>query len=50
MAEPALFHVLEAGWRKNIIHGVVEIGVTEARRRMRQAVAAGEHLFFLQPS
>jgi hypothetical protein len=29
------------GRRKNIIHGLIEIDVTEARRRLRQADAAG---------
>ena len=33
----AYLHVLEAGRRKNIIHGLIEIDVTEARRRLRQA-------------
>ena len=42
----AYLHVLEAGRRKNIIHGLIEIDVTEARRRLRQAEAAGRHLSF----
>jgi pyruvate/2-oxoglutarate dehydrogenase complex dihydrolipoamide acyltransferase (E2) component len=42
----AYLHVLEAGRRKNIIHGLVEIDVTEARRRLRQIEATGQHLSF----
>jgi hypothetical protein len=37
----AYLHVLEAGRRKNIIHGLIEIDVTEARRQLRQVQDAG---------
>jgi len=42
----AYLHVLEAGRRKNVIHGLIEIDVTEARRRLREAEQAGRHLSF----
>ena len=42
----AYLHVLEAGRRKNIIHGLIEIDVTKARRRLRQAEQAGRDLSF----
>jgi pyruvate/2-oxoglutarate dehydrogenase complex dihydrolipoamide acyltransferase (E2) component len=38
--------VLAAGRRKNIIHGLIEIDVTEARRVLRRCAAAGEDLSF----
>jgi pyruvate/2-oxoglutarate dehydrogenase complex dihydrolipoamide acyltransferase (E2) component len=42
----AYLHVLEAGRRKNIIHGLIEIDVTEARRQLRQVQDAGRHISF----
>jgi pyruvate/2-oxoglutarate dehydrogenase complex dihydrolipoamide acyltransferase (E2) component len=42
----AYLHVLEAGRRKNIIHGLVEIDVTDARRQLGQVSDAGRHLSF----
>jgi pyruvate/2-oxoglutarate dehydrogenase complex dihydrolipoamide acyltransferase (E2) component len=38
--------VLAAGRRKNIIHGLIEIDVTELRRLLQQREAAGEPLSF----
>ena len=38
--------ILAATKRKNIIHGLVEIDVTNAHRRLRQCEAAGEDLSF----
>ena len=38
--------ILAATKRKNIIHGLVEIDVTNAHRRLRQREAAGEDLSF----
>ena len=38
--------VLAATKRKNIIHGLVEIDVTQARRMLRHREAAGEDLSF----
>ena len=42
----AYLHVLEAGRSKNIIHGPIEIDVTKARRRLRQAEQTGRDLSF----
>jgi hypothetical protein len=42
----AYLHALEAGRRKDIIHGLVEIDVTDARRQLRQVSDAGRHLSF----
>ena len=42
----AYMDVLAAGRRKNVIHGLVELDVTEARRLMRERKAAGEDLSF----
>jgi pyruvate/2-oxoglutarate dehydrogenase complex dihydrolipoamide acyltransferase (E2) component len=42
----AYLDVLAAGRRKNIIHGLIEVDVTEARRVLRQRDAAGDHLSF----
>jgi pyruvate/2-oxoglutarate dehydrogenase complex dihydrolipoamide acyltransferase (E2) component len=39
-------HVYEAGRRKNIIHGLIEIDVTDARRKLAELEAAGEELSF----
>jgi pyruvate/2-oxoglutarate dehydrogenase complex dihydrolipoamide acyltransferase (E2) component len=38
--------VMAAGRRKNIIHGLIEIDVTEPRRVLRRCAAAGEDLSF----
>jgi pyruvate/2-oxoglutarate dehydrogenase complex dihydrolipoamide acyltransferase (E2) component len=42
----AYLHVLAAGRRKNVVHGLIEIDVTEARRVLRRRDAAGEHMSF----
>jgi hypothetical protein len=42
----AYLHVLDAGRRTVLIHGLVEVDVNDARRQLRQVRDAGRHLSF----
>jgi len=42
----AYLDILAAGRRKNMIHGLVEVDVTDARRLLHDREAAGEDLSF----